>query len=117
MEENQRRETFESTMPHDPDEDMYLEGKHWTQAFLLGTGAFSKCYQARDVRTGTLMAVKQTQLNRDGNYSEKVCIVMGLGPFYRRACHLVWASETHFKNWPSNTDILCIPQKELLFNA
>ncbi len=58
-------------------EEMYLEGSHWSQAFLLGTGAFSKCYQARDVRTGTLMAVKQIILNRgDGDESEQV-----IGPF------------------------------------
>jgi mitogen-activated protein kinase kinase kinase 1 len=37
----------------------YLEGLDWKRGHLLGTGAFSSCYQARDVATGTLMAVKQ----------------------------------------------------------
>lgn len=37
----------------------YLEGLDWKRGQLLGTGAFSSCYQARDVATGTLMAVKQ----------------------------------------------------------
>ena len=41
---------------------------------MLGSGAFSTCFQARDVETGTLMAVKQIQLNRTGlqNEEEKV---------------------------------------------
>lgn len=26
---------------------------------MIGTGAFSTCYQCRDVKTGILMAVKQ----------------------------------------------------------
>ena len=38
---------------------MYKENVHWKRGTVLGTGAFSTCYQARDVRTGTLMAVKQ----------------------------------------------------------
>ena len=37
---------------------------------MLGSGAFSTCYQARDFLTGTLMAVKQIQLNLDDD--EKV---------------------------------------------
>ncbi|XP_069694090.1 mitogen-activated protein kinase kinase kinase 1-like isoform X2 [Periplaneta americana] len=52
---------------HPQDENMedgmkcssYLEGLDWKRGHLLGTGAFSSCYQARDVATGTLMAVKQ----------------------------------------------------------
>jgi len=39
----------------------YLEGLDWKRGQLLGTGAFSSCYQARDVATGTLMAVKQVR--------------------------------------------------------
>ena len=37
----------------------YREGVEWTKAMLLGSGAYSSCYQARDVFTGTIMAVKQ----------------------------------------------------------
>jgi mitogen-activated protein kinase kinase kinase 1 len=37
----------------------YLEGLDWKRGQLLGTGGFSSCYQAQDVATGTLMAVKQ----------------------------------------------------------
>ena len=39
---------------------------------MLGSGAFSTCFQARDVQTGTLMAVKQIQLNRVQDDAEKV---------------------------------------------
>ena len=39
---------------------------------MLGSGAFSTCFQARDVQTGTLMAVKQIQLNRVQDEAEKV---------------------------------------------
>ncbi|KAJ9574004.1 hypothetical protein L9F63_008601, partial [Diploptera punctata] len=39
--------------------DSYLEGLDWKRGELLGNGAFSSCYQARDMATGTLMAVKQ----------------------------------------------------------
>ena len=38
---------------------IYYEGIHWQKGPLLGTGAYSTCYQARDVATGVLMAVKQ----------------------------------------------------------
>ena len=34
----------------------YCEGLDWTKATVLGTGAYSTCYQARDVQTGTIMA-------------------------------------------------------------
>ena len=45
---------------------------------MLGSGAFSTCFQARDVETGTLMAVKQIQLNRTGlqNEEEKVNVFL-----------------------------------------
>lgn len=40
----------------------YMEGFHWVKGPLLGTGAFSTCYQARDARTGVIMAVKQVSV-------------------------------------------------------
>ncbi|XP_063888653.1 mitogen-activated protein kinase kinase kinase 1-like [Scylla paramamosain] len=43
----------------------YEEGRDWILGPKLGTGAFSSCYQARDVRTGTLMAVKQVSFSRN----------------------------------------------------
>ena len=38
---------------------LYYENMHWVKGPLLGTGAFSSCYQARDIKTGTIMALKQ----------------------------------------------------------
>jgi mitogen-activated protein kinase kinase kinase 1 len=40
---------------------IYYEGIHWVKGPLLGTGAFSTCYQARDTATGVIMAVKQVK--------------------------------------------------------
>uniref|UniRef100_H2YSR2 Mitogen-activated protein kinase kinase kinase 1 n=1 Tax=Ciona savignyi TaxID=51511 RepID=H2YSR2_CIOSA len=37
----------------------YKENKQWCKGAQIGLGAFSACYQARDMFTGTLMAVKQ----------------------------------------------------------
>jgi len=37
----------------------YRENKQWSKGGQIGLGAFSACYQARDMFTGTLMAVKQ----------------------------------------------------------
>ena len=49
---------------------MYMEHVHWQKGPLLGTGAYSSCYQARDVRTGVIMAVKQV---RSGEYLHQGC--------------------------------------------
>ncbi|XP_076821673.1 mitogen-activated protein kinase kinase kinase 1-like isoform X2 [Clavelina lepadiformis] len=40
-------------------EQEYRENQQWTKGAQIGLGAFAACYQARDVFTGTLMAVKQ----------------------------------------------------------
>eukprot|EP00095_Tigriopus_kingsejongensis_P009500 maker-scaffold1595_size34508-snap-gene-0.9 protein:Tk09500 transcript:maker-scaffold1595_size34508-snap-gene-0.9-mRNA-1 annotation:"mitogen-activated protein kinase kinase kinase 1-like" len=40
----------------------YVEGHHWSRGTLLGSGAFSSCFLARDKDTGTIMAVKQINL-------------------------------------------------------
>jgi len=45
----------------------YKEGKDWTKGTVLGTGAYSTCYQARDVETGTLMAAKQISFCRNSD--------------------------------------------------
>lgn len=37
----------------------YLEGKHWSKGKVIGTGAYCTCFLARDVKSGTIMAVKQ----------------------------------------------------------
>lgn len=49
----------------------YEEGRDWVRGPLLGTGAFSSCYQARDVQTGTLMAVKQVSFCRNNEEEQE----------------------------------------------
>lgn len=45
----------------------YREGVDWLLGPFLGKGAFSLCYQARDIRTGTLMAVKRLRFVGDSS--------------------------------------------------
>lgn len=53
---------------------MYYENIHWVKGPLLGTGAFSTCYQARDVRTGVIMAVKQISFCRNSPTEQETVI-------------------------------------------
>lgn len=41
----------------------YVENRDWRKQQMLGCGGFGKCYQALDVVTGTLMAVKQIPIS------------------------------------------------------
>merc|ERR1719225_1989933 len=61
---------------HFPLVPSYKESKDWTKSFMIGSGAFSTCFQARDRLTGTLMAVKQIQLNRVHDEDEKARLEM-----------------------------------------
>ncbi|XP_071952558.1 mitogen-activated protein kinase kinase kinase 1-like isoform X2 [Antedon mediterranea] len=45
--------------------DQYIEGEHWSRGELIGMGAFSSCYKACDMQTGTIMAVKQVSFIRN----------------------------------------------------
>nr|CDS27313.1 mitogen activated protein kinase kinase kinase [Hymenolepis microstoma] len=50
----------------------YKEGMDWLLGPFLGKGAFSLCYQARDIRTGTLMAVKRLRfVGESGSEAEE----------------------------------------------
>lgn len=49
----------------------YVEGEHWQRGPLLGSGAFSSCYQAWDRANGTLMAVKQVSFCRNCQEEEE----------------------------------------------
>jgi hypothetical protein len=49
----------------------YAEGRDWTKSSVLGTGAYSTCYQARDVETGTLMAAKQITFLRNSEEEQE----------------------------------------------
>ncbi|GAB6029131.1 Mitogen-activated protein kinase kinase kinase 1 [Chamberlinius hualienensis] len=48
----------------------YVEHVHWKKGCVLGMGAFSTCFQARDIKTGVLMAVKQVSFCRN-SYDEQ----------------------------------------------
>ncbi|XP_034231021.1 mitogen-activated protein kinase kinase kinase 1-like isoform X2 [Thrips palmi] len=45
--------------------EQYREGSDWVRGPLLGRGAFSSCYQAWDMTSGTIMAVKQVSFCRN----------------------------------------------------
>ncbi|XP_043192717.1 mitogen-activated protein kinase kinase kinase 1-like isoform X2 [Amphibalanus amphitrite] len=51
--------------------DTYTEELDWRRGPLLGTGSFSTCYQARDLRSGHLMAVKQVQLSTEAGSADE----------------------------------------------
>ncbi|XP_070563625.1 mitogen-activated protein kinase kinase kinase 1-like [Ptychodera flava] len=50
---------------------VYMEGEHWIKGPLIGSGAFSTCYQARDVKSGTIMAVKQVSFCRNSKSDQE----------------------------------------------
>ncbi|XP_045158733.2 mitogen-activated protein kinase kinase kinase 1-like [Mercenaria mercenaria] len=50
---------------------LYYENVHWVKGSLLGTGAFSTCYQARDIKTGTIMALKQISFCRNSKTEQE----------------------------------------------
>ncbi|KAK3580955.1 hypothetical protein CHS0354_006982 [Potamilus streckersoni] len=50
---------------------LYLENTHWVKGPLLGTGAYSTCYQARDAKTGIIMAVKQISFCRNSSTEQE----------------------------------------------
>ncbi|XP_057298796.1 mitogen-activated protein kinase kinase kinase 1-like isoform X2 [Hydractinia symbiolongicarpus] len=45
--------------------NVYLENVHWKKGGLLGTGAFSSCFEAMDFKSGRIMAVKQISFCRN----------------------------------------------------
>lgn len=54
-------QTPETLPGHTKAKQPYREGLEWLKGQQIGLGAFSSCYQAQDVGTGTLMAVKQVR--------------------------------------------------------
>ncbi|XP_061116292.1 mitogen-activated protein kinase kinase kinase 1-like [Conger conger] len=65
----------------------YREGVEWLKGQQIGLGAFSSCYQAQDVGTGTLMAVKQVTYVRNTS-SEQEEVVEALREEIRMMGHL-----------------------------
>nr|XP_055062777.1 mitogen-activated protein kinase kinase kinase 1-like isoform X1 [Misgurnus anguillicaudatus] len=58
-------DTPETLPGHTKAKQPYKEGMEWLKGQQIGLGAFSSCYQAQDVGTGTLMAVKQVTYVRN----------------------------------------------------
>ncbi|XP_056591976.1 mitogen-activated protein kinase kinase kinase 1 [Triplophysa dalaica] len=58
-------DTPETLPGHTKAKQPYKEGVEWLKGQQIGLGAFSSCYQAQDVGTGTLMAVKQVTYVRN----------------------------------------------------
>ncbi|NP_001162401.1 mitogen-activated protein kinase kinase kinase 1 [Papio anubis] len=54
-----QQDTPETLPGHTKAKQPYREDTEWLKGQQIGLGAFSSCYQAQDVGTGTLMAVKQ----------------------------------------------------------
>uniref|UniRef100_A0A8C7KZT5 Mitogen-activated protein kinase kinase kinase 1 n=1 Tax=Oncorhynchus kisutch TaxID=8019 RepID=A0A8C7KZT5_ONCKI len=65
----------------------YRESLEWLKGQQIGLGAFSSCYQAQDVGTGTLLAVKQVTYVRNTS-SEQEEVVEALREEIRMMAHL-----------------------------
>ncbi|KAH0627953.1 hypothetical protein JD844_008553 [Phrynosoma platyrhinos] len=76
------------TLPgHTKAKHHYREDIEWLKGQQIGLGAFSSCYQAQDVGTGTLMAVKQVTYVRNTS-SEQEEVVEALREEIRMMSHL-----------------------------
>lgn len=65
-------QTPETLPGHTKAKHHYREDAEWLKGQQIGLGAFSSCYQAQDVGTGTLMAVKQ--VNTSVKYLLFLCL-------------------------------------------
>ncbi|XP_058846331.1 mitogen-activated protein kinase kinase kinase 1-like isoform X1 [Acipenser ruthenus] len=80
-------DTPETLPGHTKAKHPYREGAEWLKGQQIGLGAFSSCYQAQDVGTGTLMAVKQVTYVRNTS-SEQEEVVEALREEIRMMGHL-----------------------------
>ncbi|XP_035391217.1 mitogen-activated protein kinase kinase kinase 1 isoform X1 [Electrophorus electricus] len=80
-------DTPETLPGHTKAKQPYCEGMEWLKGQQIGLGAFSSCYQAQDVGTGTLMAVKQVTYVRNTS-SEQEEVVEALREEIRMMSHL-----------------------------
>ncbi|XP_063066479.1 mitogen-activated protein kinase kinase kinase 1 isoform X2 [Engraulis encrasicolus] len=80
-------DTPETLPGHTKAKQPYREGAEWLKGQQIGLGAFSSCYQAQDVGTGTLMAVKQVTYVRNTS-SEQEEVVEALREEIRMMGHL-----------------------------
>uniref|UniRef100_S4RMD7 Protein kinase domain-containing protein n=1 Tax=Petromyzon marinus TaxID=7757 RepID=S4RMD7_PETMA len=58
-------QTSDVGLEHTRARQPYQEGAEWLRGQQIGLGAFSSCFQAQDIGTGTLMAVKQVTYVRN----------------------------------------------------
>ncbi|NXX59076.1 M3K1 kinase, partial [Scopus umbretta] len=82
-----QQDTPETLPGHTKAKQHYREDAEWLKSQQIGLGAFSSCYQAQDVGTGTLMAVKQVTYVRNTS-SEQEEVVEALREEIRMMSHL-----------------------------
>ncbi|XP_075302395.1 mitogen-activated protein kinase kinase kinase 1 isoform X2 [Opisthocomus hoazin] len=82
-----QQDTPETLPGHTKAKHNYREDAEWLKGQQIGLGAFSSCYQAQDVETGTLMAVKQVTYVRNTS-SEQEEVVEALREEIRMMSHL-----------------------------
>ncbi|NXV24346.1 M3K1 kinase, partial [Cepphus grylle] len=82
-----QQDTPETLPGHTKAKHHYREDAEWLKGQQIGLGAFSSCYQAQDVGTGTLMAVKQVIYVRNTS-SEQEEVVEALREEIRMMSHL-----------------------------
>ncbi|XP_030047797.1 mitogen-activated protein kinase kinase kinase 1 [Microcaecilia unicolor] len=82
-----QQDTPETLPGHTKAKHPYREDTEWLKGQQIGLGAFSACYQAQDVGTGTLMAVKQVTYVRNTT-SEQEEVVEALREEIRMMSHL-----------------------------
>ncbi|XP_050769717.1 mitogen-activated protein kinase kinase kinase 1-like [Gymnogyps californianus] len=82
-----QQDTPETLPGHTKAKHNYREDAEWLKGQQIGLGAFSSCYQAQDVGTGTLMAVKQVMYVRNTS-SEQEEVVEALREEIRMMSHL-----------------------------
>ncbi|XP_066458470.1 mitogen-activated protein kinase kinase kinase 1 isoform X2 [Eleutherodactylus coqui] len=82
-----QQDTPETLPGHTKVKNHYREEVEWLKGQQIGLGAFSSCYQAQDVGTGTLMAVKQVTYVRNTS-TEQEEVVEALREEIRMMSHL-----------------------------
>ncbi|XP_056403440.1 mitogen-activated protein kinase kinase kinase 1 isoform X2 [Hyla sarda] len=82
-----QQDTQETLPGHTKAKNHYREEVEWLKGQQIGLGAFSSCYQAQDVGTGTLMAVKQVTYVRNTS-TEQEEVVEALREEIRMMGHL-----------------------------
>jgi len=75
-------QTPETLPGHTKAKHHYREDAEWLKGQQIGLGAFSSCYQAQDVGTGTLMAVKQVNISKYFTFLNILCLFFSISLQY-----------------------------------